>query len=72
MNSIAEQQYNEQIVVSGGRWRHLLLLQVILTRAPGLATRERALVLLLAGVDPCVSLQMATGGEGLLTSRTEM
>jgi hypothetical protein len=51
---------------------HSLLLQVILTRTPGLAARERALVLLLASMDTCVSLQVATGGERLLASRTEM
>jgi hypothetical protein len=53
-------------------WRNSLLLEVILTRTSGLATGERAFVLLFASVNACVSLEMATGGERLLASRTEM
>ena len=45
---------------------NLLLLQVVLARAAGLAAGKGALVVALAGVDTRVSGEVAAGGKGTL------
>lgn len=45
-----------------------MLLEVVLSRASRLASRERALVVTLSGMDAGVSRQVSAGRESLVTS----
>lgn len=52
--------------------KNLLLLKIVLTRASGLATRERTLVVAFTGMDTGVPCKMATGSEGTIASWTDV
>lgn len=59
---------NGESTGEGSEWQHSLLLEVVLSRASRLASRERALVVTLSGMDAGVSRQVSAGRESLVTS----